>query len=213
MYVAVIVEVICFVIALVCLVNDSSLAWRGMALFMLLTCITEITGLLMKMAHHHNQWVYNIFLVFEAGFTSLMFARLLSKYINSKPLILSGLAVWLLLYVYDVHQHSFFVFNDLTETVMSVVFVIYSFYYYFLLIKDDEYVSLAHNPSFWWVCGALFFYFGSTVSNLFYPFLNDAKIAGYNIINFIFTALIIIMYSCWSYAFICKKWLTTKSRA
>jgi len=204
-----IVEVACFIVAFTCLIKDKNRVWRSMVLFMLITCITEITGELLKKGHHHNQWVYNIFLVFEASFTSLMFGTILGKYINSKPLILSGLALITLVYIYDLTNHGFLKFNELTTTVMSVVFVIYSCYYYFLLINDEHYIDLKRNAPFWWVAGALFFYFGSTACNLFFDVIKDVGIAGHNITYYIFAALVVILYGCWSYSFICRKWLTT----
>jgi len=206
---AVIIEIVCFVVALFCLTRDTDLVWRSFTLFMLITCLTEITGAFIREAGHPNGWLYNIFLVFEASFTSLMFSHLLSKYIKSKPLILSGLALILLLYVFDIAKHGFLVYNDLTGTVMSVIFVIYSFYYYFLLIRDEHYVDLKHSAPFWWVAGALFFYFGSTAVNLFYTPLKHVNISGHNITYFIFGALCFILYGCWSYSFICRKWATT----
>ena len=205
-------ELICFTIAFITLIKDANFIWRSMIVFLLITCITEITGRWLRIVYHNNQWLYNIFMVFEAGFTSLMFSSILSRYINSRPLILSGLALLLLLYAHDVFEHGFFIYNDLTATVMSVVFVIYSFYYYFLLINDEQYVDLKCSAPFWWVAGTLFFHFGSTAVNLFFTSLPHVKIAGHNITYFIFTALSIILYSCWSYSFICKKWLRTTSK-
>jgi len=211
MSIIIFVEAACFIVALFSLLKDSSFAWRSMVLFLLITCLAELGGKLLKMSHQHNQWIYNIFIIFECGFTSLMFYNILNKYINSKPIILNGLALFVLLYIYEIYQHGFFVFNDITATVMSVVFVIYSFYYFYLLIKDESYIDLKHAPAFWWVAGALLFYFGSTASNLFYNVIVDVRVGGHNITYFIFSTLSIILYSCWSYSFICKKWLTSES--
>jgi hypothetical protein len=213
MNLAVFFEIACCILALICLVKDKNIAWRSMVLFLLIICATELTGASIRRAHHNNSWLYNIYLIFEASFTSFMFGNILGKYFNSKPLVLSGLALLLILYVYEILQHGWLVFNDLTATVMSVIFVVYSFYYYFLLIKDDQYIDLKRSATFWWVAGALFFYFGSTAVNLFFLFLKDVKIHGHNITYYIFTALTTILYSCWSYSFICKKWLTTTSEA
>jgi hypothetical protein len=121
MSVIIFVEIACFIIAVTCLIKDADFTWRSMVLFLLITCITEITGKLLKVAHRHNTLVYNIFLIFEASFTSLMFNRILGKYINSRPLILSVLILLLLLYIYEIFNHGFFVFNDIMATVMSVV--------------------------------------------------------------------------------------------
>jgi len=180
-----------------------------MIVFLFITSLIEIYGKILKTEHHTNQWLYNIYLVFEASFSSLMFSVLLGKYIKSKPLVLSGFALFVLLYINDVHRHGFSVFNDLTETVMSVIFVIYCFYYYYLLLKDEQHIDIKSSASFWWVAGALFFYFGSTVANLFFTFLKDVKIAGHNVTYFIFMALSILLYGCWSYSFICRKWSKT----
>lgn len=209
MSVIILIEAACFIIALVSLIRDANWAWRSMVLFMLITYLTEITGKLLRTGHHSNQWLYNVFLLFEAGFTSFMFNNVLSKYINSKPLIIGGLGFLLALYTYDIVSHGFFVFNDITATVMSVVFVIYSFYYYYLLIKDEHYIDLKRSAAFWWVAGSLFFYFGSTAVNLFFTFLQNVRVAGHNITYFIFSALSAFLYACWSYSFICRKWQTT----
>ena len=142
-------ELICFIIAFITLIKDANFAWRSMVVFMLITCITEIIGRWLRIAYHNNQWLYNIYMIFEAGFTSLMFSSILSRYINSKPLILSGLALLLLFYAHDVFEHGFLIYNDLTATVMSVIFVLYSFYYYFLLINDEQYVDLKRSAPFW----------------------------------------------------------------
>jgi len=205
------IEIICFITALICLWKDKSSVWRSFSIYLLITCIAEITGVALRKSHHYNQWVYNTSLVFEAVFNSLLFGSILNKYINSKPLILSGLAIILFVYVYDLSTHGFFIFNDYTATVMSVIFVVYSFYYYFLLIKDEQYTDLKRDAYFWWVTGALFFYFGSTVSNVFYGFLGTIKFNGHNITYYSTGALCIILYGCWTYSFICRKWLTTKS--
>jgi len=204
-------EIICLLTALICLWGDSNLVWRSMILFLLITCVTEIMGKMMKLNHiNNNQWLYNIFLVFEAGFTSFMFYNLLKKHINSKPLVIGGLALIISVYVYEIILHGFFVFNDYTTTVMSVIFVFYSFFYFFLLIENEQYINLVYDASFWWVAGALFFYFGSTASNLFYPFLKNLKLGGRNITYYIFSTLSVILYGCWIYSFICKRWLTTR---
>jgi len=180
-----------------------------MSLFLLITCITEITGWIIKGHHHPNQWIYNIYLIFEAGFNSLMFGNLLQKYIRATLPVLIGSCLILLCYVIEVFSHGFFIFNDITATVMSVIFVFYSFLYYYLLIRDDRYIDLKHDESFWWVAGTLFFYFGSTACNLFYVYLKDVLVNQHNITYIIFAALSVLLYGCWSYSFICRKWLTT----
>jgi hypothetical protein len=207
-------ELTCFLIALICLLKDSSIVWRCMALYLLSTCAAEILGLYVTGPKHliSNHWVYNCFLTCEIGFTHLMFYYLLSRYINSKPLILTGLALLFLLYIIETFRHSFFVYNNLTFTVMSVLFVVYSLCYYYLLLKDERYVMLKYSAEFWWVAGTLFFYFSNTACNFFGNNLRSVIMPDGHTLNFyIFRALNILLYGCWSYSFICRRWIKVKS--
>ena len=206
-------ELICLIFAIICLIKDTNIAWRSMIVYMAITCMTELDGLYVELKTHNNQWVYNIFLVAEAGFTTLMFASLLSKY-TGKLLIILGLAVFCILYIYELIAHGFLVYNYFTYKVMSFVFVLYSLYFFYLLLKDDDYIRLNRSSSFWWVSGALFFYFGNTACNLFDGFLGSVKIFNNESLTyFIYKVLNVLLYGCWGYSFICRKWETTTSKA
>lgn len=209
------VELICFITALLCLIRDSSFVWRSMILYLFITFTVEMAGIYISGPKQliSNHWVYNIFLICEIGFTHLMFAHLLSRYINSKPIILIGLAILCIVYAYELWDHGFLIYNHHTYTVMSVLFVIYGLYYYYLLLKDDYYVKLKYSPEFWWVAGTLFFYFANTACNLFYDNLKSVMLwDGHHLTYYIFRVLNILLYGCWSYSFICRKWLTTTSK-
>jgi len=214
-----IAETICFLIALVCLTRDTSPAWRSMVIFLFITCVTEMMGIYFKrlfladrVHHHQNVWLYNILLVFQAGFISFMFQHLLSKYVNSKPVVISGLALFAVIYVYGLLRFGVFVYNEEANTTMLVIFVLYSFYYYYNLLKDDNYVNLWRSADFWWVAGLLLFYFGSTASDVFFDNLSPYRASSLrDLSSSIFKALNILLYGFWSYSFICRKWLTTTS--
>jgi len=213
------VETICFVIAFLCLKKDPGLVWRSMILFLFVTCVTEMSGIYFRGLYladrvhvHPNIWLYNLFLLFQAGFFSWMFQHLLNKYIKSRPIIVSGLALLVMIYAYEIFTHGIFVYNELTNTVMSVLIVLYSFYFYYCLIKDEAYIKLKNSPEFWWVAGVLFFYFGTTACNLFYDKLASIIIntkQSFNYLKYLFYAFNVLLYGCWSYSFICRKWLTT----
>ena len=212
-------ETICFLIALLCLAKDANLLWRSMILFLFLTCITEMLGIYFKkifladMAHQHqNVWLYNILLIFQAIFISLMFQSFLNKYIRSKPIIIGGLLLLAAIYLYEISAHGIFQYNEKTNTVMLVLFVIYSLLFYYHLIKDDEYTNLLHLASFWWVGGLFLFYFGSTAANIFIDSLSQQKGLSVKFLSsFIFKMLNVLLYSFWSYSFICRQRLTKTS--
>lgn len=211
-------EAICFLIALGCLAKDSSRIWRCMVVFLFVTCATEMTGIYVKRLYladklhvHPNVWLYNILLLFQASFISLMFHHLLGKYSNRRHLILSGLVLLGALYVFETLAHGIFIYNNITNTVMSVLFVVYSYYYYYCLLKADEHLTLTFSPEFWWVAGALFYFFGRTASNVLFniiSLLNPEIVTTYPI----YKVLNVILYTYWSYSFICRKWLTSASK-
>ena len=211
-------EMICFLIALVCLLKDADFIWRYMVLFLFITCVAELTGLHIKRLYladkvhvHPNVWIYNILLICQASFISLMFQHLLSKYSKSKLIIRSGLVLMFILYIYETSAHGIYVYNNITNTVMSILFVVYSYYYFYGLLKADEPVNLTFSADFWWVAGALFYYFGRTACNVFFEILS--RFRPEIIITYpIYKVLNVILYAYWSYSFICRKWLTATSR-
>jgi hypothetical protein len=209
------VEFLCLLVAIICLFKDKSPIWKTMAFFLLVTCISELAGIYFKriyvangMHGHQNVWIYNILLIFQACFFSLMFQHLLSKYFGSKSMIIGGLAAIVAVYIYELADHGIFLYNQHANTVMLVLLMFYGLSYYYNLFRYDKYINLLFYPDFWWVAGVLFFYFGSTACDVYFdniPF-EKAKSLGY-LSSAIFKILNVILYTCWSYSFICRKWL------
>ncbi|PAW93987.1 hypothetical protein CKK33_10965 [Mucilaginibacter sp. MD40] len=200
-------ECVCFLAAFVFLRKDKSLAWKMFIPFLLLTCATELGGIYMR--HHlrvNNYPIYNIYLLFECGFTSLFFYYLYRPYHYPVKWLITWYAAFLALYLGELIHTNFSGFVSVTASVMSVVFVLASLYYYYLKLKDERFEPLLYSASFWWVSGALFFYFGSTACNNFLDYLAKYESITYNnsIRYIIFNVLDIIMYTFWSYAFICR---------
>lgn len=209
---SIVFEIQCFFFGLSCLMKDRETAWKILPLYLFLTCLAELTGIYLKRHHHANQWPYNILLVCHLLFTTYIFFHLFSKSKKSKLVVTSGLAFLICLYIYDIIQHGFLWFNKFTYNAMSVFFTLYSLYYFYLLLKEDVYIRLRYSAAFWWVVGVLFFYFGDTAVNIFRGKLAVIKITpNHALPYYILVCLNIILYSCWSYSFICRKWLTKRS--
>jgi len=202
-------ETICFLVAVICLTRNVSRTWKILVPYLFITCAVEYAGVYLKKNHQPNQWPYNILLIFQILVVSLIFMNLFSRYLKKKTLVIVGVAVLLLFYIYDTISHGFFTFYELTYNVMSVLYIIYCLYYFYLLLNAESYIELEYSANFWWVSGALFFYFGSTVVNIFRDELSPINMGGHNIGYYIYIILNIILYGCWSYSFICKQWLTT----
>jgi hypothetical protein len=205
-------ELICFFTACFCLFRDSSIVWRLMVVYLFLTCVTEIGGAYISGPQFsvNNHWIYNAFLLCEIGFTHLMFFHLLSFYINCKPIIMVGLTVIIVIYIIETINHGFLEYNNTSYSVMSVCYVLYCFCYFYFLHKDDRYINLKYSPEFWWVVGSLFFYFVVTAANLFRNYLATAVLSnGHHLSYYIFRVLNVLLYGCWTYSFICRKWAKT----
>lgn len=202
----IIVELLCLILSLVFLLKDKNLVWKSWILYLLIICTTELAGLAFKHAHQikANVALYNVFILFEAGFISRMFMQILDQYTKSKAIIYTGLFVLSGLYIYGIMDHGFYVFNNLMTTVMSVIFTLYGFYYYYLLLKDEQYVTLKYHEPFWWVTGVVFFYFGGSVSNLFFSITHIKSTGDIPFRYFIYLSLNILLYSFWSYSFLCR---------
>ena len=136
-----------------------------------------------------------------------MFDSILNKYGKNKLIFFTGITLLSVIYIYEAITEGIFIYHNLTNTVMSVLFVLYSLYYFYQLLKDDAYINLSYSPGFWWVTGLLFFYFGSTACNIFFDNLSPEHSSSLKHLSaHIFKTLNILLYSCWSYSFICKKW-------
>lgn len=199
-------ELICFSISLFCLFNEKNQYWKSFMYYMFLVCIVEMTGIYLTDIRIPNQNMYSVFLLVECGIISTFFYHLFSKYNHtSKPLFI-WMAIFLIIFIMEAFVNNFHYFAYRTAAFISVVFVIASLYFYLLIMRDEHFRKLSTYPDFWMVNGILFFYFGSTACNLFFEYLVQEKLITVNLsIRYpIFNILNILLYSCWSYAFICR---------
>lgn len=207
-------ELVCFAFSISCLIKDKSWVWRSMIVYLFVTCLAEFAGIYIEKVEHNNQWVYNIFLVFEGVFNILMFNHIFQKYKKNKLLTAIAIALFMLFYSFELIKHGFRIYNYSTYKVMSLLYVLYCLYYYYLLVKDDTYTELKFHSTFWWITGTLFFYFGNTACNFLDDKLSSIKIFGNEYLTyFIYKILNIILYAFWSYSFFCRKWLMLKSKS
>lgn len=197
----IVVEFICLVCAVLFLLKDRS-AWRMMVAYLAVVVAVEATGKHFSLHHLSNSELYNLYLPVEAAFVGYTFYTLLQK----KAWIISGLFLFLLSFVLELSLKGFTEFLFITNIISSVVIVLYALYYFYELLKDDEYYDLRRHAPFWWVAGTLLFYFGSTLVNLFMKYLRGLRSTdlGFDLRYYITTVLILILYSCWSYSFVCR---------
>ncbi len=199
-------EMICFLMGIIFLFRDKDFGWRLLCLYLLLVCAVEIGGIhLWKVLSKPNYMVYNLLLIFENLMVSYFLFYLIKPYKNRLSWLIVWQGLFLVCFVVEMTDNQLGGFAFRTVIVMSVAFVVASLYFYYLMLSDDQFIQLWKHAPFWWVNGVLFFYFGSTACNvLFKYFLLDNTHLTASIRYWIFAVLNIILYTCWSYAFICR---------
>jgi hypothetical protein len=200
-----------FIAELICLIAAITIIWKDKYAFgKVITCylaialVTEEAAAYFAIRGIHNLWLFNIFIFFEISAILYGLYHCLREYINPKPIFIIGAGIVYPIYFSFFINHPFGDLNTITITVMSVVFTLYCLYYYYLLLKDENFIEIKTHPQFWWVTGVLFYYFGSTMSNIF-DGLFTVKIIGFVTLRYsIYIVLNLILYSFWLYSFICR---------
>jgi hypothetical protein len=202
----IIIELSCLIAALFFLRNDTSKFSCITISYLAVVCITEVLGLLyIKTFHQSNAWIYNIFIIFEATYIAYGLYVALKALTNRAVLICSlPLIIFCCTYVFEIFNHGFLKFQTLTITIESVLFVFVSLIYFYLLIKQKDPINLKIHPQYWWITAVLFYYFGSTIYNLFIYFLYKDFPKSYDILIYIMLGLNLLLYSIWIYSFLCN---------
>ncbi|MFD0939992.1 hypothetical protein [Pedobacter boryungensis] len=202
----IIIELSCLITAIIFLKKDGSLfsiLTRG---YLAIVVIIETIGFSMSKGFHlNNAWLYNIFIIFEAAYISYGLYAALNKLTNKALMICSiPIITFTITYIIEIYNHGFLKFNSLTINLESVVFVVVCLVYFYLLIKQKDPIDLNTNAQFWWVSGVLFYYFGSTIYNLFIYFLYQDFPKSYTILIYVMLILNLLLYSIWIYSYICN---------
>jgi len=202
-----IAELICFLISLLCLFKEKNPVWKSFIIYLFLVYAVETGGIFLREISQPNVQLYTIYFLFECTMISVFFSHLFRKYKSRVDIVLyAWLALFMILYTLELWDNKFQNFPFKTAAFMSVVFVVASCYFYLLVIRDEKFRELSTYPSFWMVNGILFFYFGGTACNLFYDYLSQQShtVITMSIRYITFNILNVLLYSCWSYAFICR---------
>lgn len=198
--ISILIELCCLFIAVYFLRNSKKNFSKITIGYLLLVCATEIFGMLWaKSTQTSNEWIYNIFILFEVTYISF------GLYVTFKPLtkysllaLTTSIITFFCAYTFELNQNSILKFNATTILIQSILFVLLSSYYYYLIFKHKEPINLKLNDKFWWVTGIYIYYFGGTIYNLFIQNLTSNIVLTYTMLF-----LNLLLYSIWSYSFIC----------
>jgi len=197
-----IIELSGLFLALIFLLNDRNKIWKSQILFLMAVSAIELTGRYYRIViQQNNSWIYNLYLLLEMGFVNAIFYAFFKNYVSGRLYVIAGATLFIIIYIIEITNHGISGFNVISDTLISVHFCICSLLFYYQLLKSDRYEQLSKLPSFWWVNGILFFYFGSVACDLFFTQLFAIP---NNLRSDIYVILNLLIYSSWSYAFLCR---------
>jgi hypothetical protein len=212
---SILLEIICLIIAIFNIAYKKNGWWRHFIWFLSLTIVVELFSQAIIILSHgkgSNHWLYNLFMPIQFFFACWILFKICIMYFNCKPVIVTGLAIFIITYLSESINSHFLEYSFIANSFSSTWIVIICCLYYYYLLKQDGYIIIAKDAPFWFVTGNFFFYFGTTSCNFFYDYL---KVINTNqnipVRYVIYIVLNFILYSCWSYAFICKHRQTISS--
>jgi hypothetical protein len=206
-------ELFCLAVSIFCLYREKDKVWKSFILFLLFTCLTELAGIYIRRELRlPNFWVYNIYLVIECAVTNYFLFHLIKTTLDLKKWLTAWFAIFLLFYFIELYVKHFNAYVSASTTFMSVELIVASIYYYYRLLKEENYRKLSKDASFWWVNGTICFYFAGIACNIFFSYLLfDKTYITKSVSYFLFSLQNVILYSCWSYSFICRYLQRTSS--
>lgn len=201
-----VIELICLSASLFFLRNERGRFWKITICYLTLVCAVEILGrILSKMYGVPNAWLYTLFIFFEVTYIIYGMYYFLKDYAKVKLPILISYSIFLIIYIFEIYSKGIMGKNTLPIILLSIIAVLYSLWYYYLLLKSETFIVLNKHAPFWWIAGVLLFYFGGIVITLFDPIFKAKIYDGRTLRYYIFILLNLILYSLWTYAFICRK--------
>jgi hypothetical protein len=182
-------------------------AFRLFPLFLFLTVLVELAGRYMRVVlHQHNTWLYNISTTLEFIFYAYIFNRTFHtgtyKRLAGQFMIFYPLAVLSNM----TFIQGFIVFHSYTMILGSFFMIVFCCLFFHEVFLNPLELELHKEPMFWISTGILFFYLGDFSYNLWYNILVKYSLdKGRNLFTYINNNLILVLYSCFTIAFLCRR--------
>ena len=141
--------------------------------------------------------------IFRGALQHLAFRRMVAVFMIVYPL----LVVTDLFFIQGFPpQHSY------TQSLGAVFMILFCCCFFYELLLNPVEEQLRRDPMFWISTGILFFYLGSLSYNLLFNFLEQYAVGeGRRLFQSINNNLILILYTCFIKAFLCKRSLRKSS--
>lgn len=202
-------EILAFIISVITYRHLKGTPFRPFPFFLLFIVLIELTGRYMtRILHVHNAWLFNISTTIEFIFYAYIFNRTLQT-----PRYKITTRWFIIIYPILVTLNILFIqgptnWHSYTYTLGSACVILFCVLFFYELLLNPVEETLQHDPLFWFTTGILFFYLGGLSFNLLYNLLQRyATSTAGKLFQNINNNLILILYSCFIMAFLCKRTL------
>lgn len=201
---SIIFELICFIISLTLFFQKGTPFYLKLfPLFLLVTILIEVTGIILWRLGKSNIILYNLFGVFSVMFY-LYFIKNIIHSKSVKKIIIGAISIYPLLVFINVRFIQVNAFHSITYSIGCLLIVAACVYYFFELFQLKQSIKLIREPAFW-ICSALLFFFTCTLPFIgmtnfldkVSPVIAQNLAAILAIINF-------LLYSLFTIAFLCR---------
>jgi hypothetical protein len=201
-----IVEIVTLLVGIFCLsaLKKSPLIWLVGLLFIVVTA--ELAGrYFRKVLHQPNAWIFNLSTCIEFLVYGLLFYRCFT-FPAFKKIALGFLYFFpIAAAVNIIFIQGFFNFHSYTMSIGSLFMILFCCCFFYELLYQKEKINLLAMPLFWIATGILFFYTGDLLYNLFFNYMVANNLNYKALFAAINNNLIILLYFCFTVAFLCKR--------
>ena len=200
------IEAIALLLAFIFLSHTKELIWRTVKWFLLFTVLLEITvNIIGKVYHRHNLWLVNVFTLVNFFVISWLLYRLSPQRKINRLLLSITAVVFAACFAYEIIYKGFFEYTVYSSIVSDIIILVFCNRYFYLLLKEDAWIDIPTHPAFWLVTGLFLFNLCALVADLFDEQLSSLYIfPDVSLYYLLYLVFSLILYSCWSFAFICK---------
>jgi hypothetical protein len=201
-----IIEILCLFTGIFLYPVLKKSVFRYLVWLLMIVVIAELSGRYeSRVLHKPNAWIFNISTNIEFIVYGVIFYKTY-HFPKFKKLVFYFLWIFPFMALINIiFIQGFFTFHSITMSIGSLFMVLFCCLYFYEILYQKERMDLLKSSFFWFTTGILFFYTGDLLYNLFFSYLTINKYDYKTLFKAINNNLIILLYCCFTIAFICKK--------
>lgn len=202
----IVMELLCLLACIFLFRNMRTSWWHIFIPFLLFTLVVEVIGLIIVIyLKETNYWVFNIYMPIKFAFFLFTLSHIARQFFSTRIWIITGLFLFCVLYICEIVVSGFFKYCFYSNLFISLWIAVLCCQFLYAFMKKNDYINLNAYAPFWIIAGFLSFNLGSAACNIFFNQLTAINRQLNMPVRFIiFNVLSLILYTCWTYAFVCR---------